>query len=61
MQMAVLIQLASQIQAGGTGTAGQPDFITVAGPPSFTPGTNDAHIVVDSNGRQWQYFGGTWN
>lgn len=64
MQLAVLIYLASQIVAnGGTGGGGTgtPDFITVAGPPTNTPGATDSHIVVDSNGQQWQYYAGAWS
>jgi hypothetical protein len=36
------------------------DSITYAGPPKVNP-PSIQNIVVDSNGRQWQYFGGGWN
>ena len=36
------------------------DSISVAGPPTAIPPAI-ANIVVDSNGRQWQYFQGAWH
>jgi hypothetical protein len=43
--------------------SGAPDGLTYAGPPTFTPtqANGEPYIVVDSNGRQWQYFNGGWN
>lgn len=41
--------------------SGSVDFIDVPGPPAQDPPTSFAHIVVDSDGRQWQYFNGAWN
>lgn len=34
--------------------------ISYAGPPTDNPPVASS-IVVDVNGRQWQYFGGAWN
>jgi len=36
------------------------DYINYAGPPTVNPPAL-LHIVVDVNGRQWQFVGGTWN
>ena len=35
-------------------------YIGYAGPPNVNPPAL-MNIVVDVNGRQWQYFGGAWN
>jgi hypothetical protein len=43
--------------AQGSGTV---DSISVAGPPTAIPPAI-ANIVVDVNGRQWQYYAGGWN
>lgn len=40
--------------------AGAPDYIDYPGPPIDVP-PKLAHIVVDSEGQQWQYFKGGWN
>jgi|SRR6185436_9634396 len=59
-KMSVLISLACQLVAqGGTG-GGSTNSIDYAGPPVLNPPDISA-IVVDSNGRQWMYWGGTWN
>jgi hypothetical protein len=34
--------------------------IAYSGPPTATP-PNIPAVVVDADGRQWQYFGGGWN
>lgn len=47
-----------KLQEGGGG--GAPDFINTPGPPTVNPPALQ-NIVVDSNGRQWQYFNGGWN
>jgi hypothetical protein len=39
---------------------GAPDSINYVGPPLVNPPAL-ANIVVDSNGQQWQFWGGTWN
>jgi len=44
----------------GTGGGGS-DFISIPGPPSNTPGATDPHIVVDSNGQQWQFYQNGWH
>lgn len=64
MQLPVLIYLACQIvtngSTGGGGGSGAPDYINYSGPPLFNP-PNFQNIVVDINGRQWQFFnGGPW-
>jgi hypothetical protein len=46
--------------ADGAAVGGVPDCIVYAGPPVETPPALQ-NIVVDVNGRQWQYFGGAWN
>ena len=46
--------------ASGGGTGGASDYIDYAGPPILTP-PDLAHIIVDVNGQQWQYFQGGWN
>lgn len=49
-------------QTGGGGSAALSDSIAVAGPPVGTPAANGLlNIIVDSNGRQWNYYGGAWN
>ena len=45
------------VQQGGTGAA---DYIGYAGPPNVNPPLL-ANIVVDVNGRQWQFFNNQWN
>lgn len=58
-KMGVLIYIATQIAGGG---GGAPDYISTAGPPVGTPtALNLQNIIVDSNGRQWQYFQGAWH
>lgn len=63
----ILLMLALlQIIAGNIGSGGgssSPDGLTYAGPPTFTPTQSNGlpYIVVDSAGRQWQYFNGGWN
>lgn len=39
---------------------GAPDSISYAGPPTINPPLIQ-NIVVDSNGRQWQWFNNQWN
>ena len=39
---------------------GVSDSISYAGPPIVNPPAIQS-IVVDSNGRQWQYYGGAWH
>jgi hypothetical protein len=62
--IAVAIELALlQLIALNVGTgsgSGAPDYINYAGPPILNP-PQLQNIVVDVNGRQWQYFGGAWN
>jgi hypothetical protein len=37
-----------------------PDYINYAGPPVLNPPSLQ-NIVVDSGGRQWQYYNGGWH
>ena len=57
MQLAVIISLLDQIVTNGN-TA--PDYINYAGPPTSNPPAL-AHIVVDSNGQQWQFYQNAWH
>lgn len=43
-----------------SGGSAVPDFINYAGPPVVNPPALQ-HIVVDSAGQQWMYWGGNWN
>ena len=43
---------------GGAAT----DYYPIPGPPTGTPAANNLlNIIVDSNGRQWQFFNNQWN
>lgn len=44
----------------GGGGSGAADFINYGGPPVTNPPALQ-NIVVDTNGRQWQYFQGGWH
>lgn len=55
----VACYLLSVIQSAGGGAA-VPDAISVPGPPTAVP-PSIQNIVVDSAGRQWQYWGGAWH
>jgi len=46
--------------ANSGGGGGSPDYIDYAGPPLVAPPALQ-YIVVDVNGRQWQYFNSQWN
>ena len=60
-QMGVETYLDCQIAGGGGGGGGgAPDSINYAGPPVLNPPSLQS-IVVDVNGRQWQYWGGGWH
>jgi hypothetical protein len=54
-----LVALVKEIVAE-TGGSAAPDYIDYAGPPTDVPPSLQ-NIVVDVNGRQWQYFQNTWN
>ena len=58
----LILQTLQGIQAelSGGGAPTLTDAINYPGPPAVNP-PNILSIVVDVNGRQWQYFGGTWN
>ncbi len=58
LELALLNLIAQNVGTGGGG--GAPDFYNAAGPPNQAPPAYQ-NIVVDSNGRQWQYYGGAWN
>ena len=45
------------LQGAGGGTS---DSINYAGPPLINPPAIQ-NIVVDSTGRQWQYYSGAWH
>ena len=45
---------------GAPVAAGAPDFISYPGPPRINPPAL-AHIVVDANGQQWQFFNNQWS
>ena len=45
---------------GGGGTTPVPDSISYVGPPVVFPPAIQS-IVVDVAGRQWMFWGGTWN
>lgn len=48
--------------SGGGGGSTLADSIDVAGPPVGTPAANGLqNIIVDSNGQQFQYYGGAWH
>lgn len=55
--------VASACAGGGGGGGGTSDFILVPGPPTENPPVTLSHIVVDSAGRQWMYWGspGSWH
>jgi len=56
-----LLELALlQIIANGINSNAASGYINYAGPPTSTPPAI-AYIVVDVNGRQWQYWGGAWH
>lgn len=55
----LLVKQLNAVNAGGGGS-GSPDAINYAGPPVTNPPALQ-NIVVDSNGRQWMYYGGAWN
>ena len=60
--LSLLQSIAGSLQAiaqNGIGS-GAPDYYASPGPPNLPPPAYQ-HIVVDSNGRQWQYFNNTWN
>ena len=61
LELALLQEIANNIGSGGGSST--PDGLTYVGPPAFTPtqANGEPYIVVDSAGRQWQYFGGAWN
>ena len=61
LMLALLQIIANNIGSGGGSST--PDGLTYVGPPAFTPtqANGEPYIVVDSAGRQWQYFGGAWN
>ncbi len=56
-QMAVETYLDCQIANGG---GGAPDSIAYSGPPVVNPPALQ-NIVVDVDGRQWQYYAGSWH
>lgn len=60
LMLALLQDIAGNIGPGGSST---PDGLSYAGPPTFTPTQTNGlpYIVVDSTGRQFQYFNGGWN
>jgi hypothetical protein len=60
LQLPALLALAEQILAKGIGGIGAPDYIDYAGPPLVNPPALQ-NIVVDVNGKQWQFFQNTWN
>lgn len=55
MKMSVLISLADSMSTGGA-----PDSIAYSGPPVVNPPALQ-NIVVDVDGRQWQYYAGSWH
>lgn len=57
-QMAVETYLDCQIANSGGG--GAPDSIAYSGPPVVNPPALQ-NIVVDVDGRQWQYYAGSWH
>jgi hypothetical protein len=58
---AIELQLLCEIyNAVGGLNAFPPDYIPYAGPPTLAPPSLQ-NIVVDVNGRQWQYYNGGWN
>lgn len=57
LELALLNIIASNVSAGG-GSA----YYASAGPPVGTPAANGLlNIIVDVNGRQFQYWGGAWH
>jgi hypothetical protein len=54
----LLVKILNSLNGGSIGAGGS--YIAYAGPPLVNP-PNLQNIVVDSNGRQWQYYNGGWN
>ena len=58
---AIELQLLCEIyNATGGINALPPDYINYTGPPASIPPAFQ-NIVVDVNGRQWQFYNGSWN
>ena len=55
----ILVKILDALNAGGGGGGGTVDYIAYSGPPAVNP-PNIQHVVVDVDGRQWQYFNGAW-
>lgn len=55
-----LLNLIAQNIGSGSGSS-LSAYYAAPGPPTGTPAANGLlNIIVDSNGRQWQYWGGAW-
>lgn len=57
---ALELQLLCEIYSNTIGSATLPDYINYSGPPTIVPPAIQ-HVVVDIDGRQWQFFSNTWN